>query len=147
MQHVLLKRHICQPNVHKRGDSIMAKEFSSCNEKTSDDPNLIFVDLRSEEERQIEREANAGASLCPEADPLLEELMKIGQTCDFISDPGGNYNENGQHRRAREIGITLNRIGGIELMQAIYYRISVGLSPARARSLEFAWSYIGHWLP
>jgi hypothetical protein len=106
-----------------------------------------FVDLRSDEERQIEREAYREASLGPEADPLVEELIEIGQTYTFISDPGGNFNKNGQHIRTREIGDTLDRMGGIELMQAAYYRILAVLGLTCARSLECAWGHIGEWLP
>ena len=106
-----------------------------------------FVDLRSDEERQIEREAYREISLGPEADPLVNELIVIGQTYDFISDPGGNFNENGQHIRTREIGDTLDRMGGIELMQAAYYRILAVLGLTCARALEYAWGHIGEWLP
>ncbi len=106
-----------------------------------------FVDLRSDEERQIEREAYREISLKREADPLVKELIVIGQTYDFISDPGSNFNKNGQHIRAREIGDILDRIGGIELMQAAYYRILAVLGLTCARALEYEWGHIGEWLP
>lgn len=104
-----------------------------------------FLDLRLEEEKQMEREAYSGVSLGPDVDALVIELVEIGQRDDFISDPGGFFNKNGQHMRAREIGVTLNIRGGIKLMQAVYYRVSAALGPARARSLEFTWAYIGNW--
>jgi hypothetical protein len=105
-----------------------------------------FLDLRSEEEKQIEREAYRGVSLGTDADDLVIELIAIGQNSDFVSDPGGIFNKNGQHKRAREIGATLNVMGGFKLMQAAYYRVTATLGPTRARSLEFAWAYIGDWL-
>ena len=108
---------------------------------------LNFVDLRSNKERQIEREAYRALSLGPEADPLVEELIEIGQTYNFISDPGGNFNRKGYHIRTREIGETLDRMGGIELMQAAYYRILASLGLTYARALECAWGHIGEWLP
>lgn len=117
------------------------------NDATSlSNPSSNFLDLRSEEEKQIEREAYNGVSLGPDIDDLVTELIGIGQESDFISDPGGIFNRNGQHARAREIGATLNIMGGIKLMQAAYYRVSATLGPTRARSLEFAWAYIGDWL-
>lgn len=108
---------------------------------------LNFVDIRSDEERQIEREAHREVSLGPDADSLVEELIEIGQTYNFISDPGGNFNKKGQHIRTREIGETLDRMGGIELMQAAYYRILASLGLTYARALECAWGHIGEWLP
>ena len=127
----------------------MDQQLGNNDVNTPYDPtlDLHFVDLRSDEERQIEREAYTGVTLGPDVDPLLEELMEIGRICDFVSDSGGDFNEHGQHIRTREIGVTLNRIGGMELMQAVYYRILAVLGLTRARSLEFAWGHIGHWLP
>lgn len=106
-----------------------------------------FVDLRSDEEHHLEWEAYAGVSLGPEADALVEKLLQIGKTTDFISDPGGDFNENGCHIKAREIGATLHKMGGLQLMQAAYYRIIAELGLGVGRSLEFAWGYIGDWLP
>ncbi len=108
---------------------------------------LNFVDIRSDKETQIEREAYKKVSLGPEADSLVEELIEIGQTYNFISDPSGNFNKKGQHIRTREIGETLDRMGGIELMQAAYYRILASLGLTYARALECAWGHIGEWLP
>ncbi|MBU7016530.1 MAG: hypothetical protein HXS44_03405 [Theionarchaea archaeon] len=108
---------------------------------------LNFADLRSDEEKQTQREAFKRVSLGPEVDPLVEELTEIGQIHNFISGPGGNFNENGQHIRTREIGDILDRMGGIELMQAAYYRILVSLGLNSARALEWAWGNIGEWLP
>lgn len=123
----------------------MGQEFRK-NSGTLSDSCTNFLDLRSEEEKQIEREAYLGVSLGIDADALVTELIEIGQKSDFISDPGGIFNRNGQHMRTREIGVTLNTMGGIKLMQEAYYRVLAALGPPRARSLEFAWAYIGDWL-
>ena len=109
--------------------------------------NFDFVDLRSDKEKQIEREAYAGLSLGPEVDALIAELIEIGRTCDFVSNSGDDFDGNGYHIRAREIGTRLNEIGGMELMQAVYYNVLTALGPTRVRSLAFAWAHIGDWLP
>jgi hypothetical protein len=108
---------------------------------------MPVVDLRDEKERQIEKKAYAGESLGPEVDRLVAELMQIGRTDGYLSmQPGGKFNENCRHIRAREIGEALNKRGGMDLMQAAYYRVRAAL-PDEARSLESAWGYIGEWLP
>lgn len=109
--------------------------------------NSYFADLRSEKEKCIEKRAHNGFSLGPEIDELIIELVEIGRINDFISIPGGNFDGNGYHRGARQIGVRLNQIGGIELMQAAYYRVAAVLGPVAGRSLEVAWGYIGDWRP
>lgn len=106
-----------------------------------------LVDIRSNREKQIEREAYASLSLGPEIDPLVAELVEIGRNCDFFSNPGGSFDNKGYNIRAREIGTRLNEIGGIELMQLVYYRAMAILGPGFGRSLEVAWEYIGDWWP
>jgi hypothetical protein len=106
-----------------------------------------FIDLRSDKEKQIEREAYDSLSLGTEADSLVTELIEIGRTCDFVSDSGDSYDGNGYHKRAREIGIRLNEIGGMELMLSVYCRVVAKLGPGLGRSLEVAWGYIGGWWP
>lgn len=107
---------------------------------------IEFLDLRSDEERQIEREAYAGVSLGPEVDALVAELIEIGRNEDFLSmQTGGNFNEYGKHIRTREIGARLNEMGGIRLMQAAWYRVRAILGAGHGRSLEVAWGNIGDW--
>lgn len=106
-----------------------------------------FADLRSDREKRIEKRANNGLSLGPEIDELITELVEIGRISDFISISGGSFDDNGYHIRARQIGVQLNKIGGIELMQAAYYRVAAVLGPVVSRSLEVAWGYIGDWRP
>ncbi len=82
-----------------------------------------------------------------EVDRFVDELMGIGQTSDFVSDPGGNFDHNGCHKRAREIGMQLNKMGGTHLMQVVWHRVTAALGPERGRSLEIAWGFIGDWWP
>jgi hypothetical protein len=106
-----------------------------------------FIDLRSDEEKRIEREAYAGLSLGPEVDSLVAQLVEIGQAYDYISGSGDNFDGNGYHIRAREIGMRLNEVGGMELMQTVHYKVVAILGPRLGRSLEVAWGYIGDWQP
>jgi hypothetical protein len=82
-----------------------------------------------------------------EIDTLVDELVHIGQTSDFVSDPGGAFDHNGCHKRAREIGMHVNKMGGAHVMQAVWYRVTAVLGPERGRSLEIAWGFIGDWWP
>lgn len=105
------------------------------------------LDLRDDKERQIERDAYAGKSVDPDFDRLVAELIEIGKTDSYVSTvPGGKFDENRKHIRAREIGKILNERGGIDLMRAAYYRVLAAL-PEEACLLELAWGYIGDWLP
>ncbi len=78
---------------------------------------------------------------------LIEELMTIGKTEDFLSEhPGGAFNRQCRHKRAREIGELLNEIGKYELMEFVYEKIRKKLGNAIGDHLEFAWVSIGEWM-
>jgi len=103
-------------------------------------------DLRSDDERQMEREAYAGLSLGPEIDHIVDELTRIGSIDGFLSmQPGGRFNENRRHIRAREIGEELNKMGGLDLMKKVAYRVKSRLGSGLCGELERAWGYIGEW--
>lgn len=87
------------------------------------------------------------SKLGPEVDTFVDELVKIGQSSDFVSDPGGMFDGNGCHKRVREIGMQLYKRGGTHLMQAVWYRVTAVLGQERGRSLEIAWGFIGDWWP
>jgi len=124
----------------------LAAGIGSKNVNISLTERLAAVDIRSDRERQIESDAKAGAGLGSEADALVEELMEIGRQDGYLSThPGGKFNERCQHIRAREIGEILNRLGGLELMQAAGYRVIDGLGRVKGRVLEGAWDSIGGW--
>ena len=79
---------------------------------------------------------------------LLEELIKIGKTDDFLSlQPGGPFNARCHHTGARKIGERLNEIGGIELMQAARAYVARKLKPILAEHLDHCWSNIGDGQP
>lgn len=106
-----------------------------------------IIDVRSEKEKRIEREAFLEVSLGCDIDKFVNELIEIGKNSNFVSFSGDAFDENGYHTRTREIGKELHKIGGISLMQAVFYRVLKHIGPHACRSLEFAWSYIGDWLP
>ena len=79
---------------------------------------------------------------------LLEELVKIGKLEDFLSvHRGGDYDRNYHHKRAREIGARLDKIGGEELMWAARAHIKRKLDPVMAEHLDYCWMDIGTWQP
>ena len=82
-----------------------------------------------------------------DVDSLVDELISIGQTSGFISDPGGEYDKNGCHKRTREIGNLFNKVGNTPLMQAVWYRVAAVLGSEGGNSLEIAWGFIGDWWP
>jgi hypothetical protein len=106
-----------------------------------------IIDVRSEREKRIEREAFMEVSLGRDIDKFVNELIEIGKNTDFISFSSDAFDKHGYHIRTREIGKELHEIGGISLMQAVFYRVLNHIGPHTCRALEFAWSYIGDWLP
>lgn len=81
-----------------------------------------------------------------EVKQLLEELVNIGKLEDFLSlHRGGDYDRNYHHKRAREIGVRLNKIGGLALMQAARARVKRKLNPVMAEHLDYCWMEIGDW--
>ena len=79
-------------------------------------------------------------------DQLINELLKIGETEDFLSEyPGGPFNRRCRHIRAREIGKQLDQLGGFALMDFVYDRVRRKLGNQLADHLDFAWFDVGHW--
>ncbi|MGD2247936.1 MAG: hypothetical protein PVF58_05985 [Candidatus Methanofastidiosia archaeon] len=125
---------------------MVGQKFNSSHK--SGEQNLSnFADLRTDKEKCIEKKVYNGLNLEPGVSALIDELVEIGKTCGFISTPGGNFNGNGHHIRTREIGMQLDNMGGMELMQVAYYTVARVLGPVAGRSLEVAWGYIGNWWP
>jgi len=84
----------------------------------------------------------------PEVKRLLDELFKIGRQDDFLSErPGGAFNAQCRHIRAREIGQRMNEIGGMTLMEYAHNRIRRKLGKEIGAHLEYAWAEIGRWMP
>jgi hypothetical protein len=87
------------------------------------------------------------AELRPEVNKLIEELVKIGQLEDFLSErPGGAFNGQCRHIRARQIGERLNKIGGFVLMEQVHKKIRKSLGPQPGTHLSYSWADIGKWV-
>lgn len=83
-----------------------------------------------------------------EVQKLIQELYVIGKRDDFLSErPGHPFNSHCRHIRAREIGVRLHAIGGIELMEYVTRNVKKKMGVELSSHLEFAWSEIGRWLP
>ena len=77
-----------------------------------------------------------------EINAFVAELNAIGLKDGFLSfRPGGKFNEQCRHIRAREIGMRLNMMGGSSLMRKAYERVDC----PKARQLSAAWDEIGNW--
>lgn len=77
---------------------------------------------------------------------LFKELISIGIESDFLSErPGGGFNGHCRNIRAREIGMKLDEMGGLDLMQWVYRRVRKKLGRNMAEHLEYAWDDIGPW--
>ena len=78
-----------------------------------------------------------------EVSAFVEELSSIGVKEGFLSfKPGGRFNQQCRHIRAREIGMRLNLLGGSSLMRQVYERVE----GPKARQLAAAWDDIGDWV-
>ncbi|HVN56084.1 MAG TPA: hypothetical protein VMT46_17260 [Anaerolineaceae bacterium] len=83
-----------------------------------------------------------------EVESLIKELIQIGKRDDFLSErPGGQFNAQCHHVRARAIGKRLNEIGGLPLMEAAHKRVRKKLGMNLTSHLDYAWSEIGKWIP
>ena len=86
-----------------------------------------------------------GQAPCPpdrkqEVDRLVDELIKIGKQDDFLSErPGGVFNSQCRHVRAREIGKRLSEIGKYPLMEYAIKRVKKRLGAPLSAHLEYAW--------
>lgn len=78
---------------------------------------------------------------------LLDELVRIGKTEDFLSErPGGAFNRDSRHIRAREIGMRLHDLGGLKLMEYANRYVRRKLGKNLSWHLEAAWKDIGDWI-
>ncbi len=77
---------------------------------------------------------------------MIEELIEIGRNDGFLSTaPGGNFNEDLHHKKAREIGKKLYDQGGKDLMKDVCKAVHFAVGPVQGRELEYAWNRIGNW--
>lgn len=83
----------------------------------------------------------------PEVDRLLDELLRIGKADDFLSErPGGGFNRECRHIRAREIGKRLDELGGLQLMEFANRHVRRKLGKNLSWHLEASWKDIGNWI-
>ena len=83
-----------------------------------------------------------------EVQRLLNELIIIGKTDDYLSlQPGGPFNIRCHHTRAKQIGVRLDEIGGLELMTAARAIVKRKLKATLAEHLDYCWQDVGKWQP
>jgi hypothetical protein len=83
----------------------------------------------------------------PDVDRMLDELIRIGKTDDFLSErPGGGFDRDSRHIRTREIGRRLDEIGGLPLMEFANRFVRRKLGKNLSWHLEAAWKNIGKWI-
>ena len=81
-----------------------------------------------------------------EVQKLLDELIKIGQTEDFLSErPGHGFNGQCRHVRTIMIGRRLDEIGQLALMTWVHQRVRRKLKAQLASHLEYAWDGVGSY--
>lgn len=81
-----------------------------------------------------------------EVKKLIDQLVKIGTTDDFLSIvPGGPFDHQCHHRDAKAIGKRIYEIGGVDLMWAVRQTIRYKLKDVLAEHLDHCWKGIGNW--
>jgi len=88
------------------------------------------------------------AELKPEVNRMIEDLVRIGEREDFLSErSGGPFNSQFRHVRAREIGTRLDQIGGFALMEYVLKKVRKRVGAQLASHLSYSWTDIGKWVP
>ncbi len=83
-----------------------------------------------------------------EVKQMIDQLVKIGKTDDFLSlAPGGPFDHQYHHRDAKAIGRRIYEIGGIDLMIAVRQTVKYKLKDVLAEHLDHAWKGVGTWQP
>jgi hypothetical protein len=72
---------------------------------------------------------------------LTKELLTIGTVEEGLLPPRGSE----LRGRIKSIGVSLNALGGKELMLKVHAVVRENLGSARARELERAWDGVGDW--
>lgn len=80
---------------------------------------------------------------------MIDELLRIGKKEDYLSlRPGGAFDQNCRHIRAREIGKRLDEIGGVDLMWYVFSVLEKKLGRKHsdlAEHLGYCWNHLGEW--
>ena len=75
-----------------------------------------------------------------EVERLINELITIGKQDDFLSErPGGVFNAQCRHIRARDIGKRLGEIGKYPMQEYAIKKVKKKLGAALSVHLEYAW--------
>lgn len=117
------------------------KLFGGQSAKAKKGPAHIVIDFRAPEEIQAERDVAAGVDLGPKAEPLVEEVIKIGCGEGFLR-PGASrdaFDENGRNKRACQLGEMLFSCGGLYLLAAAVERVRQAGEIVPAAQLEDIW--------
>jgi len=81
-----------------------------------------------------------------EVERMIKDLIRIGETDDFLSlSPGGTFDIKCHHRQACDIGKRLSEIGGVNLMLAVRQRVQRKLKSVLAEHLDHCWKDISDW--
>ena len=107
---------------------------------------VTVVNLMSDEEKQIAKDAADGRSIDAVFDGLVSEVIAIGQSVEYtvLSEKRtAAYDSKCRHKRVYEIGKLLNDHGGMKTMQAAAYRIRA--AGCDGRDLDRCWDGIGEW--
>lgn len=90
--------------------------------------------------------ARVSARIGVGVDNLIAELVAIARSDGFLSNQtGGKFDWQSRHIRAREIGATLNAMGGISLMQKAWYTVQA--RTGTGDTLSYCWRDVGSWQP
>ncbi len=80
---------------------------------------------------------------------MIDELLRIGKNEDFLSlRPGGAFDQNCRHIRAREIGKSLGEMGGVDLMRYVFSALEKKLGRKHsdlAEHLGYCWNHLAEW--
>ncbi len=95
----------------------------------------------------------SGAPCQPEArqevDTMVNELLAIARVDDFLSErPGGVFNMQCKHVKAREIGKRLGDLGDLALMEWAFGKIKRKLGKqgkTLTEHLGYCWNDLNHW--
>ena len=80
---------------------------------------------------------------------MADKLLAIGRRNGYVAPPGTqDFDARGSHQEAREIGRTLDRLGGKAAMLQAHERVARELrDERRALELWLCWAGIGEWPP
>ncbi len=84
-----------------------------------------------------------------EVEKMVNELLVIARTDDFLSErPGGSFNMQCKHIKAREIGKRLGDLGNLALMEWVFGRIKRKLGKHGRQLTEhlgYCWNDLNTW--